>query len=103
MIKIIDIHDDETSIALKNVRQAIDTIGKNILVIIHGYGSSTNSYKKLNEVRNIGRSRVKKGQISICISGPDLNDPINSAKFDYDELLQLRKFVVNSGVTILKK
>lgn len=103
MIQILDIHDLDVQAAAKIVRQSIDTIGNKILVIIHGYGSTTDQYKKLTETRNIGKSRVKKGQIEISISGPDLNDPKVRAKFDHESLSKLQSYVVNSGVTIMKK
>ena len=103
MIQIIDLHDEDVLTAANRVRHAIDTIGNKILVIIHGYGSTTNQYKKLTQIRNIGRSRVKQGQISVSISGPDLNDPAIRALFTADELTKLNAYVVNSGVTIIKK
>lgn len=103
MIRKINIHDMEHQTAMKIVRDAIDTIGKNILVFIHGYGASSGSYKKLQETRNIGKSRIKKGQITLCISGADLNDPINRIHFNIEDLSQLNKYMVNSGVTIIKK
>lgn len=105
MIRIIDIHDDELPIGIKHVRDAIKSIGGNILVIIHGYGSSssTSSYKKLTEVRNIGKSRVKKGELSLSITGPDLNNPEIRSKFTIDDLSKLSSYIVNSGVTIMKK
>ncbi len=103
MIKVIDIHDDELLIAVKTVREEIEKIGKNILVFVHGYGSSSGSYVKLQQTRNIGKSRIKKGQLSICISGADLNDPLSRSKFSPEELSQLNQYIVNSGVTIMKK
>lgn len=48
MIQVIDVHDLDVLSASSIVRQAIDTIGQKILVIIHGYGSTTNQYKKIN-------------------------------------------------------
>ena len=103
MIQVIDVHDLDVQAAAKIVRQSIDSIGHKILVIIHGYGSTTDQYKKLTEIRNIGKSRIKKGQIEISISGPDLNDPKVRAKFDYESLSKLQSYIVNSGVTIMKK
>lgn len=105
MIRIIDIHDDELLIGIKHVRDAIKSIGGNILVVIHGYGSasSTSSYKKLTEVRNIGKSRVKKGELSLSIAGPDLNNPEIRSKFTAEELMKLNTYIINSGVTIMKK
>lgn len=103
MIQVLDVHDLDVLSAAKIVRQSIDTIGNKILVIIHGYGSTTDQYKKLTEIRNIGKSRVKKGQIDISISGPELNDPKIRAKFDFESLSKLQSYVVNSGVTIIKK
>ncbi|VEU82369.1 hypothetical protein [Acholeplasma hippikon] len=105
MIRIVDIHDIEYSLAVKYVRDEIKTIGKKILVIIHGYGSSGSeaTYKKLIEVRNIGKSRVKKGELTLSISGPDLNDPKYRALFSVEEMSKLNQYIVNSGVTIMKK
>lgn len=103
MIQVIDLHDEDVLTAANIVRSAIDTIGTKILVIIHGYGSTTNQFKKLTQIRNIGRSRVKKGQIQIAISGPDLNDPACRVLFTFDELSKLSPYITNSGVTILKK
>lgn len=105
MIKVIDIHDLDYMLAIKYVRDEIKIIGKNVLVIIHGYGSSgaNSSYKKLTEVRNIGKSRMKKKELSISISGPDLVSAENRVYFTQEELVQLNKYVVNSGVTIMKK
>ncbi len=103
MIKEFNIHDMEHQVAMKLVRSEIEMIGKNILVFIHGYGASSGMYKKLEETRNIGKSRIKKGQLTICISGPDLNTPLVRSNFDFEELAQLNKYIVNSGVTIMKK
>ena len=103
MIQILDVHDMDVLSAANLVRKSIDTIGNKIIVVIHGYGSTSNQYKKLTEIRNIGRSRVKKKQIEIAISGPDLNDPANRALFTFEELAKLSGYEVNSGVTILKK
>lgn len=103
MIRVIDVHDDSLLTAVATVRESIKMIGSNVLVIIHGYGSSSDSYKKLTEIRNIGRSRVKKKELSLCVSGPDLNDPTIRSYFDVSDLANLNKYMVNSGVTILKK
>lgn len=103
MIQIIDVHDLDVLSASSIVRHAIDTIGQKILVIIHGYGSTTNQYKKLTQIRSIGKSRVKKGQIEVSISGPDLNDPFQRAHFSIEELGKLSSYITNSGVTIIKK
>jgi hypothetical protein len=103
MIQVLDVHDLDVLSAAKVVRQSLDTIGNKTLIIIHGYGSTTGQYKKLTEIRNIGKSRIKKGQIEISISGPDLNDPKIRAKFDYETISKLQSYVVNSGVTIMKK
>lgn len=103
MIQVLDLHDEDVVTAANRVRKAIDSIGQKTLIVIHGYGSTTNQYKKLTEIRNIGKSRKKKGQIAIAISGPDLNDPKVRAMFDPKTLSQLSPYVVNSGVTILKK
>ena len=103
MIQVIDVHDEDVLTASNMVRHAIDNIGSKIIVIIHGYGSTTNQHKKLTQIRNIGKSRVKKGQIQVCVSGPDLNDPICRALFTFDDLNKLGGYIVNSGVTILKK
>lgn len=99
----IDIHDLEPKIAAARVRSSIKTIGKNILVFVHGYGSSGGSYIKLTETRNIGRSRVKKRELSVSVSGPELNDPLNRAKFGYEDMSKLNQYVMNNGVTIMKK
>lgn len=103
MIQVIDLHDDDVLTASNTVRHAIDTIGSKILVIIHGYGSTTNQFKKLTQIRNIGKSRVKKGQIEISISGPDLNNPSCRSMFTFEALSKLDVYIANSGVTILKK
>ncbi len=103
MIRVIDVHDMDLLESTKLIRSLIEEKSKGILVIIHGYGSTSNQFKKLTEIRNIGRSRVKKGQLVISISGPELNDPLNRIKFTSDELSKLNSYIVNSGVTIMKK
>lgn|SRR5690554_493868 len=103
MIQVLDVHDMDVLSAVSLVRHSIDTIGNKILIIIHGYGSTTNQYKKLTEIRRIGKSRIKKKQIQVSVSGPDLNDPTNRALFTFEELTLLSPYVINSGVTIMKK